>query len=400
MTRRCRKRSQRTRKTAGKEPPSSPKRPAPEERQSPPRRLSRLLPALLVLAAVGLAIFVVRPTPSLPEIPRIENLEDIDPVVATAIREALDAIEDKPGDGTGYGRLGRLYHGGEHYDLAVECYEIAHRLDPERADWAYYLGRLEADRGKLEDAVGHLGEALRLRPGYLPAQLQRGDVFQRLGELDKAEQAYGEVMRQAPDKASGFIGLGKVRRRQNRFEDAARELEKALAFAPQDREVSYLLGSTYRLLGRDAEAERLLQSFAADQGVSSWALDDPLMDRVYQEAVGLQGLLRRANHLLSNGRLEEAEALYEQVLNRRPDEYAAIINLGNLYGRKGQVDRALTMLERAVGLRPEDPHPRYGVAMAYASKGRFSEALAQLDEVLRLEPGNAQARALAQRLRP
>ena len=221
MTRRRRKRSGR----AGKKAPRPEKRPGAPVSRTPGRSRRLVWILLLVAGLVGLVLVIPRLTVPPPLIPRVENMEAIDPALAAALRKATAAIEEAPHDGARYGALGRLYHGGEFFELAAECYSIAHQLDPETADWPYYLGRLEANRGRLDAAIEHLRQTLRVEPGYLPAQLQLGNAELRQGELDRAEQTFTEVIGAAPQAPWGYVGVAKVERRRGDLETAAASLE-------------------------------------------------------------------------------------------------------------------------------------------------------------------------------
>jgi tetratricopeptide (TPR) repeat protein len=322
---------------------------------------------------------------------------ELDPQVGASIRMAAAAVEASPRDGALWGKLGRVYESAEYYTLAQTCYEAAHRLDPAVAEWPYHLGRLLAKRGDLEQAARHLETALRLDPASQPARLRLAEARLRQGDLVRAEAAYAESMATAPDASWGRVGLAKVRRRQGNVDEARRLLEEALQREPEDREGCYLLAMIYGELGRDDEARALEERFRT-KATDQWP-DDPLLDRVHAEAVGFQVALRRANDLLLAGRLDEAEPLYEDVLAARPDDFAALINLGNLKMRKRDAQRAIELFERALAQRPEDPHPHLGLGLALLASGQRAAGLAQIDEVLRLDPGNQEAQAIAARAR-
>jgi len=104
-----------------------------------------------------------------------------------------------------------------------------------------------------------------------------------------------------------------------------------------------------------------------------------------------QALFARAQALHQAGRLEEARALYEQVLTAQPNHAEALHLLGYLWFQKGDAARALDLIARAVVLQPANPGYRYNRALILQQTGRLDDAAADFREVARLQPGDAGA---------
>lgn len=360
---------------------------------SPRRR--RFLGAGLALGILaGGGCDAVRPAP---DVPVFEEPEPMDPDVARAIDDAVAAARTNPRSAETFGRLGRIYHANEFYDLGARCYAIAARLDPATPDWPYYLGVLAAERGRSDEAEVHFREVARLSPGYAPVWARLGDLLLIRGERDEASTAFGRYLALEPGGSWGLVGLGKIARHSRRFDDAAQLLERALDAEPDHRQAAYLLATTYRDLERPREADELFARFA--ETPTSLAPPDPLIERMEQEATGTFGLMRRANALLRAGRHEEAEELYWEILSRRPDEYTAIVNLAQACLMQRRFDQARALWERAVELRPVEPHGHYGLALSLAATSRFEAARTELNAVLRLDPDHAGARQQLRKLR-
>jgi tetratricopeptide (TPR) repeat protein len=316
----------------------------------------------------------------------------LDPEVEAFIGAAIAAVEAAPRDGSRWGRLGRVYESAEYYTLARTCYQAARSLDAASAEWPYHLGRFAADRGELEAAAAYFSETSRLDPASAAARLRLGDAQLRRGDVIAAEDAYARLVADHPRASWGYVGLARVRLRQEKTAAARELLERALALEARDREASYLLALVDAQQGRGVTAAALIESFTTK--TSTQSPPDPWLDRVRDEAVGTQAVLRRANGLLAAGDLDAAQPLYEQVLASNPDDVAALVNLGNVHLRRRDGQRALPLFERAVVLAPGDPHPRLGFAMALIAAGQRERGVAEVDEVLRLDPDNAQARAM------
>ena len=82
-------------------------------------------------------------------------LDEMDRVVARELesrRAELDALLARddlaPAErGGAIGQMGQVYHAHHLHGVAEACYRDAHALEPERFDWAYYLGVLLSLRG-------------------------------------------------------------------------------------------------------------------------------------------------------------------------------------------------------------------------------------------------------------
>ncbi len=113
----------------------------------------------------------------------------------------------------------------------------------------------------------------------------------------------------------------------------------------------------------------------------------------------LQEILDAAARHQSEGRLPQAERLYQQVLQEQPDNPEALSRLGLLALQADQPEQALELAGRAASLRPDDPDMLQTLGLVYLERGQHAEATACLRRVLAKQPERADARVnLAQAL--
>lgn len=90
------------------------------------------------------------------------------------------------------------------------------------------------------------------------------------------------------------------------------------------------------------------------------------------------------------GRLDQAEAIYRQVLADQPDHADAVHMLGMVLQRRGRADESVRLLARAVELDPSAAHLHANLGAALARLRRAEPALYHLRRAVQLKPDYAQ----------
>jgi len=93
--------------------------------------------------------------------------------------------------------------------------------------------------------------------------------------------------------------------------------------------------------------------------------------------------------LLTQGRLAEAAAQFEQVLAVNPDYAESRNHLGDVYLKMGRIPEAIAQFEATVRLRPDATDVHVNLGSALAQTGRLPEAIVQFGMALRLKPDSA-----------
>lgn len=105
----------------------------------------------------------------------------------------------------------------------------------------------------------------------------------------------------------------------------------------------------------------------------------------------LAELISQADQLHEQGRLDEAETLYRDVLNQDPYEPITLNQLGVLKINSGDPEAALTFIRRALASEPDASEYHYNLGVALAQLERIEEAGMAFDRCLELDPSNAAA---------
>ncbi|MDX2054815.1 MAG: tetratricopeptide repeat protein [Polyangiaceae bacterium] len=102
-------------------------------------------------------------------------------------------------------------------------------------------------------------------------------------------------------------------------------------------------------------------------------------------------LLTLATALHRQGRLEEAEATYAEVLAKNPRDYDALQLTGLICYQRGDYARAIDLMERAIKNGCRAAYVRVNLGAAYKAVGQLSLAQEQYRAALKLEPNSHDA---------
>ncbi len=90
--------------------------------------------------------------------------------------------------------------------------------------------------------------------------------------------------------------------------------------------------------------------------------------------------------LHQQGKLAEAERIYQDILRRQPDEADAWYLLAVVASQTKRFAQAVELFERAIALRPDNADAHFNLGAALAALRRPTEALAGFDRAIVLQP--------------
>ena len=97
-------------------------------------------------------------------------------------------------------------------------------------------------------------------------------------------------------------------------------------------------------------------------------------------------LISQAIHLHKSGRVSEAQAVYEQVLQIDPENFDALHLLGVVAEQNGDHERSAQLIEQAIRMHPHHPSAYNNLGNAFKSMRRFDEAISAYQVAVRLRP--------------
>jgi predicted O-linked N-acetylglucosamine transferase (SPINDLY family) len=260
-------------------------------------------------------------------------------------------------------------------DQAAALYRQVLALQPGRADALHLLGVVALQRGRAEDAVKTIGQAVRLNRTEPRFHLDLGHAEATLGRIDAARASWRRAQRLAARSPEQLLAIGTTQGAHGCLDDAIASFRLALRLDPRLFVAHNNIGSALAYLGR------------FDEAVLSYRAALTIEPRYVEARINL------ANALVALGRLDEAVEGYEQAVAADPGAAAARRGLGDALSALGRLDDAVDAYREAIRLQP-------GLAAAHANLGttlgnldRRAEAEQAFAEALRHQPDLLAARA-------
>lgn len=110
-----------------------------------------------------------------------------------------------------------------------------------------------------------------------------------------------------------------------------------------------------------------------------------------QQVADVRQAMQQALRFHQQGKLPEAEQLYEAILKQDPKHFDALRYMGVLQGQRGNGKTALDFICRAIEQNPQSAEAHSSLGLTLARLGRHDEALASYDSALAIKPGYAEA---------
>jgi Flp pilus assembly protein TadD len=117
-----------------------------------------------------------------------------------------------------------------------------------------------AQDGKNKAAIEKLNQAISAHPDFMLAFNELGVQYQKIGELDKADEALQSALKISPSSFAPLVNHGIVLVRLKKYADAEVDLRAALKENDQSAIAHFYLGRALAYLGNFDEAEKELNT--------------------------------------------------------------------------------------------------------------------------------------------
>jgi tetratricopeptide (TPR) repeat protein len=277
--------------------------------------------------------------------------------------------------------------------------------DPETRAVAYsILGTIKLQQNSLDESASLLGEAIRLEPRLVGAQLSLAQVYTLQNKPDLALARFQAVLELDPDNPSARLAIARSEVEKGNYQQALKLMEPVRATLRESPEGLFVLASALLKTGRRDEAAHLgadwnrlptvpqpasvafglllVQEGAIDEGIAVLERAKQAGPPAYELAFNLASayLMRK----------DTARALehYDTALTLRPDSLDALRLAAGVAERNGELERSLSYWLRAKKLAPDDPRILLGFGRVCFKMDLLEDAEPPLAKAASLKPGD------------
>ncbi len=304
---------------------------------------------------------------------------------------------------------------------AEELFIHATDKKPDFAPARAHLGLLYVQKGRTEEALPQLREAVRIDPSRRDASdallrilEDQARVAVESGDYAKALPSLIEAEKYAPENFDVQFELGTVELQMSLWENAVATFQRGLKLRPNDPLALYSLGRAYMGLSKFEEARQQFASYAEarpDDASGHCALGMTLaaLERVpearqqFERSIALapdqtESYFRLGLVDLNTKDLDDAGANLHQALARDPKHAGALSALGRVAFEQKHYSDAIDLLQRAIASDDSLQEAHYYLGLTFARVGRAEEADSQLQIATHLEHEEAQHRRTVLRI--
>jgi tetratricopeptide (TPR) repeat protein len=277
--------------------------------------------------------------------------------------------------------------------------------DPETRAVAYsILGTIKLKQNSLDDSARLLGEAIRLEPRLVGAQLSLAQVYTLQNKPDLALARFQRVLELDPDNASARLALARSEFEKGNYQQALKLTEPVRPVLRESPEGLFVIAAALLKTGKRDEAASLgaqwnrlpnvpqaasiafglllVQDGVIDEGIAVLEHAKQAGAPSYELSFNLAGayLMRK----------DTARALehYDAALSVTPDSVDALRLAASVAERNEQLERSLSYWLRAKKLAPDDPVILLGFGRVCFKMDLLEDAEPALAKAASLKPGD------------
>ena len=121
-------------------------------------------------------------------------------------------------------------------------------------------------------------------------------------------------------------------------------------------------------------------------GFSNTPKSQPSRKKPAQSSAGHSNEEHQAVALIHQGKLQEAESIYRELISAGTSNHIIYGNLAALCGMQGRFDELIDLLNEAIEIKPNYPDAHNNLGVALQAQGDLSAAIASYNTALQLKP--------------
>ncbi len=207
------------------------------------------------------------------------------------------------------------------------------------------------------------------------------------GRCTEADRLCTAIIQAAPGHVDAINLLGIIAQKVNRHDLALEQFSRALALDDTRGLLHYNQGCALHSLGRTPEAVTALKKAQTLE-----PHNDNIAALLHQITnAGVETTLQQGLAAHRAGRISDAVACYEQVLDYKPSQPVALANIGLGLSDLGRLAEAEEYLHRALALEPNVATTHNSLGINLYRQKKIQPAIASYEKAIELDPGFAKA---------
>jgi RNA polymerase-associated protein CTR9 len=264
-----------------------------------------------------------------------------------------------------------------------------------RSESYFTLGQCYHAQGDYENAFRHYTQAVRLEPGFILAQYYLGQMYLYQKDINKACVCFELVLEKHPHNYETLKVLGSIYAKQHKKEQALEKLNIIVKANPDDYEVWIEIAQLLEISKPKQALEAYEKALASIDPAPPelWNNIAILRHKTSDQAgaeIAYNMIAEKKKTLIynkarwneDNGRIQEAENLYNEVLAEQPHYTDALLRLGILYKKKGDYVKALEYTRTAISYEKKPINALCQKGALEAELGEIRKALETFNKVI------------------
>jgi tetratricopeptide (TPR) repeat protein len=216
-------------------------------------------------------------------------------------------------------------------------------------DWSshYNLGNFYSQQGQYDKAIKAYENAIRIYPQTIMPLINSSLVYSMLGDSRQAELNLRKAIELEPESEAAYLNLGLLLAEMNQINESEKAFRKVLEINPEASVAAYNLSVIV--------AERDINE--AVKFVNIAVKSEP-------EEPKYKYTLAYYTH--QKGDKKGATKILEDMINKFPDYFDAIVFLGQIYEESKQINKAINLYKTTLKL--PDIHPELQSQLNYKIK--------------------------------
>lgn len=318
---------------------------------------------------------------------------------AAAVYKSI--LKIRPDSLAALNRLGALYVHHHEYQQGIEYYQKALKVSPDGYVTNLNLGIAYVKMSNFPLAVVPLGRAARAQPLSFRAHELLGVALIGAGNYARAIPVLEKAREIKPQDVNAEYLLVRAYMAAKEFGKALNVFNSLESSAPQSAWVHILKGQAYEGLGsyRKALGElEIARQQAPDDAIVPFSLGFiywktnqlPRAEAEFMNTLKIDSQFENARFYLADCYLKEqqpqrARVLLKEVVQNRPDDYGARLDLGKALFGLGRNEDAVEQFQAAIRLHPADSEPHYLLSRTYQKMKRMDAYKHELQVAQKLQ---------------